>query len=79
MSSLIVFLYFIPNFLSPLYTIGGYITIVDLDTVGLYIVTTTTLCFVVVMCTTLTFSQYLSMNILFCSATYGMSTQFFIM
>jgi hypothetical protein len=55
MSSLIVFLYFIPNFLSPLYTTGGYINIVDLHIVGLYIVTTTTLCFVVVMCTTLTF------------------------
>jgi hypothetical protein len=42
MSYLIVFLYFIPIFLSPLYTTGGYINIVDLDILGLYIVTTTT-------------------------------------
>jgi hypothetical protein len=42
MSYLIVFLYFIPNFLSTLYTTGGYIFFVDLDMLGLYIVTTTT-------------------------------------
>jgi hypothetical protein len=54
-STLILFLYFIPNFLSPLYTTGGYITIVHLHIIGLYIVTTTNLCFLVVMCTTLTY------------------------
>jgi hypothetical protein len=42
MSYLIVLLYFITNFLSPLDTTRGYIICLDLHILGLYIVTTTT-------------------------------------
>jgi hypothetical protein len=42
-------------FLSPLYTTGGYKNIVDLHIVGLFILTTTNLCFLVLMCTPLTY------------------------